>query len=142
MQEGRNHLFNLVENFQLCQKLCGLYETTGACFHYQIHQCNGACLKKESASDYNLRVNEALENYHFDQQNLFIVEQGREEGEKSIVKIEHGKYIGFGFVDEQLFNENLTSLHECIQYYPDNKEVRQIINSHLKRKTVESTIVF
>ena len=142
LQEGRNHLFNLVENYRLCQKLCGLYETSGACFHYQIHQCNGACLKEESASDYNLRVNESLENYHFDQQNLFIIEQGREEGEKSVVKIEHGKYIGFGFVDEQLFNGNLTWLHECIQHQSDNREVRQIINSHLKRKTVESTITF
>ncbi len=142
MQEGRNHLFNLVENFQLCQKLCGLHETTGACFHYQIHQCNGACLKEESSSDYNLRVNESLENYHFDQQNLFIVGQGGEEGEKSVVKIEHGKYIGFGFVDEQLFNGNLHWLHKCIQHQPDNREVRQIINSHLKRKTVESIITF
>ena len=142
LQEGRNHLFNLVENYRLCQKLCGLYETSGACFHYQIHQCNGACLKEESASDYNLRVNESLENYHFDQQNLFIIEQGREEGEKSVVKIEHGKYIGFGFVDERLFNGNLTWLHECIQHQSDNREVRQIINSHLKRKTVESTITF
>jgi len=119
-----------------------LYETTGACFHYQIHQCNGACLKEESSSDYNLRVNESLENYHFDQQNLFIVGQGGEEGEKSVVKIEHGKYIGFGFVDEQLFNGNLHWLHKCIQHQPDNREVRQIINSHLKRKTVESIITF
>lgn len=142
VQEGRNHLFNLVENFRLCQKLCGLYETNGACFHHQIHQCNGACLKEESAPDYNLRVNEALENYHFDQQNLFIVEQGREEGEKSVVKIENGKYIGFGFIDEQLVDGNLTWLHECIQHQPDNKEVRQIINSFLKKNNSAQRILF
>lgn len=142
LQEGRNHLFSLVENYRLCQKLCGLYDTSGACFHFQIHRCNGACLKKESSVDYNLRVNEALENYHFEQQNLFIIAQGREEGEKSVVKIEHGKYIGFGFIDEQLFNGNLSCLHDCIKHQPDNREVRQIINSHLKRKLVESTITF
>jgi len=142
LQEGRNHLFNLVEKFQLCQKLCGLYDTKGACFHHQIHQCNGACLKEESPEDYNLRVNEALENYHFDEQNLIIIEQGREEGEKAVVKIEHGKYLGFGFVDEQLINGNLSGLHECIQHQADNREVRQIINSHLKRNSDEATIRF
>ena len=142
LQEGRNHLFNLVENYQLCQKLCGLYETSSACFHYQIHQCNGACIEEETAFDYNLRVNESLENYHFNQQNLFIIEQGREEGEKSVIKIEHGKYTGFGFIDEQLFNGNLSWLHECIQQQADNREVRQIINTYLKNKKAGSTIPF
>ncbi len=44
-QEGKQHLFNLIEKFGLCQKLCGLYKTEGACFQYQIHQCFGACAR-------------------------------------------------------------------------------------------------
>ncbi len=45
---AKSHLFMLVEAFNLCQKLCGLFETKGACFHYNIKQCNGACIQKES----------------------------------------------------------------------------------------------
>jgi DNA polymerase III subunit epsilon len=140
LQEGKQHLFNLVEKFGLCQKLCGLYETNGACFHYQIHQCDGACIGKETSEAYNLKVKQAIENYHFDSDNFLIIGQGRREGEQSVVKIEHGKYIGFGFFNTVFAEDNESVLHDCIQSQKDNKEVRQIINSYLKRSNGEKII--
>lgn len=134
LQEGKQHLFSLIEKFGLCQKLCGLYDTNGACFHFQIHQCSGACIGEEEPVSYNTRVDEALENYHFEKENIFIIGEGRAESEKSVVKIEHGKYIGFGFIDTACIDgDGYGSLHECIQIRNDNKEVRQIINSYLKK---------
>lgn len=143
LQEGKQHLFNLTEKFGLCQKLCGLYDTQGACFHYQIHQCDGACIGEEVAEAYNTKVDQALENYHFNQENFFIIGKGRMESEKSVVKIEHGKYIGFGFVDTGFVGaSDQNSFHECIQKQRDNKEVRQIINSYLKKNSKEVLINF
>jgi len=142
VQEGKQHLFNLIEKYGLCQKLCGLYETKGACFHYQIHQCNGACVGEETTESYNLRVNKAVENFHFDNDNFFIVGKGRNEEEQSVVKIAHGKYIGFGFIDTVFTENNDIILHECIQSQKDNKEVRQIINSYLRRSGEEKIITF
>ena len=133
MQEGKEHLFQLTEKFGLCQKLCGLYDTKGACFHYQIHQCQGACIGEEPARNYNERVHESLENYHFGNDSFFIIGKGRREDEKSVVKIEHGKYAGFGFVAADLMDKDATLVHESIRTYKDNKEVRQIINSYLKK---------
>ncbi len=142
MQEGRNHLYALTEKFSLCQKLSGLVPSTGPCFHYQIHQCQGACIGEEPAEEYNTRVNEALENYHFGRQCFFILGKGREEGETAVVKIENGKYEGFGFIDQQLFDGNISWLHECIKPQQDNREVRQIINTYLKKNTGETVISF
>lgn len=142
VQEGKQHLFNLVERFNLCQKLCGLYDTTGACFHYQIHQCSGACVGEETPESYNTKVQQALENYHFDNDSFLIIGKGRSEEEKSVVKIEHGKYVGYGFVESDLLNGDVTLFHECIQPQLDNKEVRQIINSYLKKNPSESIISF
>lgn len=142
IQEGRNHLYALTENFTLCQKLCGLYDTEGACFHYQIHQCEGACVGEEPAETYNDRVNEALENYHFGQQSFFVVNNGRNEDEKAVVKVENGKYIGFGFVEEEFSDKNINCLHECIESYMDNREVRQIINSYLKKDSGHTLITY
>ena len=133
MQEGKEHLSQLTEKFGLCQKLCGLYDTKGACFHYQIHQCQGACIGEEPAKSYNERVHESLENYHFGNDSFFVIGKGRREDEKSVVKIEHGKYAGFGFVTVDILNRETTLLHESIRTYKDNKEVRQIINSYLKK---------
>jgi DNA polymerase-3 subunit epsilon len=133
MHEGKEHITNLTERYELCQKLTGLYDTAGACFHYQIHQCQGACIGEEPAKSYNERVHESLENYHFGNDSFFVIGKGRREDEKSVVKIEHGKYAGFGFVAVDILNRETTLLHESIRTYKDNKEVRQIINSYLKK---------
>ncbi len=135
MQEGKEHITNLTESFELCQKLTGLYNTKGACFHYQIQQCKGACLGKEPPENYNWRVGEALENYHFEIQNFFVIDTGRTHEEKAVIKVEGGKYRGFGFVQNDF--TNMQALHDCIDFYNDNREVRQIINSFIKRNRVK-----
>jgi DNA polymerase-3 subunit epsilon len=134
MFEGREHLTRLTEKFELCQKLNGLYNTAGACFHYQIRQCKGACMGEEAPATYNKRVQEALENYHFDKQNFFVVDKGRSDDEKSVVKVEAGKYCGFGFIEGNISDTN--DLHDCIKPFNDNREVRQIINSFIKKNKV------
>ncbi len=99
-------------------------------------------LGEESSSDYNEKVNQALENYHFDDQSFFIVGKGRNNEEKSVVKIECGKYFGFGFIDAEIMNDNLDLWHDCIQKQRDNKEVRQIINSHIRKNKSVQVITF
>ena len=49
-REGaKKKLIDLCEKYTLCQKLCGLYNSQGACFHYEVRQCNGACIGAEHA---------------------------------------------------------------------------------------------
>lgn len=131
-QEGKEHLERLCEEYELCQKYSGLYDNSGPCFYYHIHKCKGACCGEEEAETYNARVNMALNNYHFEKQNFFVLDNGRNPNENSIVKVENGKYLGFGFCEKDIMNP--TELHDCIKYYKDNKEVRQIIRSFIKRK--------
>ena len=86
--EAREHLTRLVEKHWLCQKLSGLYHTEGACFHYGIRQCNGACVQQEPVKVYNKRVDELLSGFRFDHANMLIIDQGRDPEERSIVRIE------------------------------------------------------
>ncbi len=132
MQEGKEHLFKLTEKYSLCQKLNGLYNTKGACFHYQIGQCNGACIGEESPENYNERVRMALDNYHFGNDSFFIMDKGRNKEEKAVVKIENGRYIGFGFISRNA--THLEEINDCIKPMRDNREVRQIIKGFIKRK--------
>ncbi|MCD4698191.1 MAG: GIY-YIG nuclease family protein, partial [Bacteroidales bacterium] len=131
---AKSHLFTLTEAFSLCQKLCGLFDTKGACFHYNLKQCNGACIGKESPDLYNQRVLQATEPYRFDKKNFLLIDGGRTDSEKSVVCVENGKYLGFGYVDFELNGHILTDdLKACIKSYPDNKDVQQIIRSYIKR---------
>jgi DNA polymerase-3 subunit epsilon len=142
VNEGRNHVEMLMEEYGLCQKLCGLYDTQGPCFHYQIHQCKGACMGEESKESYNLRVQQALDNYHFEHQNFLLVAAGRHPHEKAIVKVENGRYKGFGYADETCDLNNTDLLHDCITSYSDNKEVRRIIKSHLRNNPDGNLLLF
>lgn len=131
---AKSHLFMLTEAFNLCQKLCGLFDTKGACFHYNLKQCKGACIGIEPSKEYNQRVLQATEPYRFDRKNFLIIDKGRSDGEKSVVGMKNGKYLGFGYIDFEMNGElNVEDLKACIKKYPDNRDVQQIIRGFVKR---------
>ncbi|MCD4679826.1 MAG: GIY-YIG nuclease family protein [Bacteroidales bacterium] len=136
-KEAREYLFRITEDNELCQKLCGLYDNNGSCFHYQIKQCKGACIGEEKPEKYNARVNEIISGFSFEKDNFFIVDKGRNETEKSVVKISNGKYSGFGYVKDELIANGKEKLDNHIQKYNNNRDVHQIIRSFLKCNKVK-----
>jgi DNA polymerase-3 subunit epsilon len=140
--EAKTTLSRLSERFWLCQKLCGLYETEGACFHYEIRQCNGACIGKESHAIYNNRVTKALSTFYYNNKNFLIIDKGRNQAERSIIQVENGKYIGFGYLDTEESYVHLDSLLECIKVYEDNRDIQQIIRAYLNNNNVEKIIKY
>lgn len=132
MDHARNYLYGVIEKFELCQKLCRLYETQGACFQYGIKQCRGACVGKESPEHYNRRADAAIRLSGFMQPDFFIIDKGRNNEEAGVVKIAAGRYCGFGYIDTSE-NINQESLNNCIKSYDDNRDTRQIIQTYLKK---------
>lgn len=90
-------LENWIKEYELCQKLCDLFPTNAECQNYSVQQCKGACVQEESAEFYNLRVEELINELLWNNNSFYIIENGRQKGEKSIVLIENGRYIGHGF---------------------------------------------
>ena len=138
--EARQTLSRLIERHWLCQKLCGMYDTDGACFHYEIRQCNGACIGKEPAEVYNRRVMKALSSFYYQQKNILIIDKGREESERSVVQLENGKYIGFGYLNTSESYLQLDDILDSIRIYEDNRDVQQIIRTYLNGHEVEKII--
>ncbi len=132
----------LVNKYSLCQNLCGLYQTSGACFYYAIRICKGACILEESPDDYNIRVKRAIDDISFEGQNLVIIDKGRTKYEKSVVLIQNGKYLGFGFISDNEAVENPEGLLPFITETADNSDVRRIISSYIKNRKVVKTIRF
>jgi DNA polymerase-3 subunit epsilon len=93
-KEGTDHMTHIVEKYHLCQKLCGLYPTQSACFHHSIKQCDGACIGEESPESYNERVSELVKQLSFEGKSFYILDKGRNKGERSMVWIENGAYKG------------------------------------------------
>lgn len=138
--EAKSILTKMIERHWLCQKLCGMYDTDGACFHYEIRQCNGACIGKESPDIYNKRVMKALSVFYHKHKNLLIIDRGREENERSVIQLENGKYVGFGFLNTEESYLQLEDIVNCIKIYEDNRDIQQIIRTYLNKHDVEKLI--
>jgi DNA polymerase-3 subunit epsilon len=133
-------LTKMIERHWLCQKLCGMYDTDGSCFHYEIRQCNGACIGKEAPDVYNKRVMKALSAFYYKHKNLLIIDRGRTESERSVVQLENGKYVGFGFLNTEESYLQLEDIVNCIKIYEDNRDIQQIIRTYLNKHDVEKII--
>ncbi len=142
LHEARQHLFFLSERFNLCQKLCGLYNTLGACFQYSIRQCKGACIGVEHPGSYNARVEKMINTLANTDESYFIIEPGRHQEENAVVKVENGKYIGFGYFDLNSFAGNTDCLNDHIKPYEDNRDVQQIIRSYMRQGRAKKIIRF
>ena len=140
--KARGKLDQIINDFSLCQKLCGMYETEGPCFHRQVSLCRGACCGEEEPKSYNDRALMALDEFIFRERNFFIIDRGRDIEEKSVVKIVNGKYEGFGFFNVNDVGFGLTAVHDCIKRAADNRDIQVIIKSYLKNHRVERIIDF
>jgi DNA polymerase-3 subunit epsilon len=138
----RGRLEQIISRYELCQKLCGLYDTGGPCFHRQVSLCRGACCGEEKPAEYNERAMMALDEFIFRERNFFIIDRGRDIEERSAVKILNGKYAGYGYFNINEVGFGLEAVHECITNAPDNRDIQVIIKSWLKNHRVERIIDF
>ena len=141
-ERARSRIESFVESYKLCQKLCGLYDTEGACFHHQVGICSGACCGKESPEEYNKRAIKPSEEFIFSTLNFFIIDSGRNDEERCAVKIFNGKYYGYGYFNINDMGFGLNAVHECIKPAKDNRDIQAILKQYLRTNKVERIIEF
>jgi DNA polymerase-3 subunit epsilon len=141
-EKVKSKLNSIIEKYALCQKLCGLYDTDGACFHHQVGMCKGACCGKESPLEYNERAEKVMEEFTFSRKNFFIIDRGRDCEERCAVKIVNGKYSGYGYFNINEMGFGLSALHECIKSCCDNNDIQVILKQYLRGNKVEKIIEF
>ena len=87
---GKQFLTKAVDEYQLCQKLSGLYTSETSCFKYEVKECNGACINEEPIDHYNKRVHKLKSKYSYDKKDMLIIDKGRDIEEKCVFLIENG----------------------------------------------------
>lgn len=131
--EGAKILHAITDKYELCQKLNGLYKSTTSCFRFHTKECKGACIKAETAEHYNARVNMALEKMEFAHDNFIIIDKGRTKTERSMVWVEHGSYVGFGFVPFPVWRQSPKNWNDFLELQVEDKDDRAIISLHLRK---------
>jgi len=67
---------------------------------------------------------------------------GHHPDERAVVKVEQGKYIGYGYVDPNPLNCHMDQLNDCIRPFEGNRDVQQIIKLYLRQEKMEKIIRF
>ena len=132
-KEGLDYLMSLVSQNNLCQKLCGLYDSSTSCFQYDLKECNGACIGKEVSKQYNKRIQDFIDGLLYDYSSFLILEKGRNRNEKSAVLIENGRFKGYGYIPYTVLKQDVTSWLEYIKPYTEDRDNRSIINGFLRK---------
>ena len=142
LQEGKNTLFRITEKYRLCQKLTGLYQTNADCFQYKIKECDGACIGKITAEEYNARVQKLIAENSFENKNLVLLDRGRNINERSVVLIENGIYKGYAFYDLNYQVTNIDVLKNIIIPMQNNRDAKTIIQGQIRKSKSLKVISF
>ncbi|WP_394345096.1 exonuclease domain-containing protein [Formosa sediminum] len=123
--------------FNLCPKYCHLQESITACSHYAIQDCKGICKQKETASNYNLRVEEAIASIKNSNQELVIKQNGRHQEESAFILIRDGFYKGYGFIDatEQIMHTE--DLERFLIPQQDTMHTQKILQSVILKTQIQ-----
>lgn len=140
LPDARNFLYKLNTRFDLCHKMIGLETSSSNCTNFNFGVCKGACAGSEATEEYNQRVEQALDYISSCDSNMIIIGKGRDRNEKSVVCLENGKFLGFGYVDETIDVNDATTLKDYITPYPDNADIQRIIRSHIRRESKDRII--
>lgn len=100
-EEAVQFLKSGIENYRLCQKLCGLRKVS--CEVVQDEICLGACRSAENPDSYNLRVEEFMKLIHESKKDLMLTLPGREDGEKAFCYFEAGMLSRYSFLKREEF---------------------------------------
>ena len=84
--------------------------------------------------EYNAKLQRSISQYHFPEPNMLIIDQGRNFFEQSVVQIEDGNYVGYGFFSTE--ETEISSPADVIPFVDrdyNNPNKEQIIRKYLRK---------
>lgn len=128
--EGHQLLKTMASEHLLCEKLCFIQKQKMACTGHANGACLGACIGEESAEEYNYRVKQAIQQLHDLLPSFALIDNGRDEEEKSCLWVEKGKFYGMGYISDYVDVNDLETLKSAIIPYPSNDYIMNMILAH------------
>jgi DNA polymerase-3 subunit epsilon len=83
--------------------------------------------------DYNGRVLDAIGHLKAALPSFALLEQGRNDGEQTVVLMEKGHFVGMGFVPKGVDIGRREALLDIITPYPGNEMIRSLILREAER---------
>ncbi len=139
-KEGTNYMERLVEEYNLCSKLCDLYKTSSACFQYTLKNCSGACIQEEGFTSYNRRCKVLIDKLNMDEATFYVVDKGRKRNERSLIYIENGILAGIGYAPYHFRSKPVDQWSKYVDIINDDRDARTILNLFLRKNKSHEVI--
>ena len=136
--ECRSFLAEFCKMYRLCPRFCHLQDTSGACSHYSITDCDGICRGDETAKAYNIKVAEAVAAMAVEKGDVWIKEKGRNGDEEAFVRVTNGRYSGYGFVPKELSLSGKQDLEAFLTLQKNTLDTERIIRAYLRKNEVKT----
>jgi DNA polymerase III subunit epsilon len=120
----------LIHRHALCQYLED--NLKDSCNSFVKGYCSGACIGKELQEDYNERAQKLIKQANLEGLSFAIIENGRQKGEKSIIIVENGRYLGFGYAPFHAQFSGLEKLKRYIDIYQEDEFTLSILHNHIQ----------
>ena len=91
---------------------------------------------------YNQRVQQSVNSISDQEQSLAIIGRGRNADEQSLVLVEKGNFLGFGYIDKTASVSSLSEARNFIKAGKENRIAQNIINSYLLNPRGGSLVIF
>lgn len=135
--DGINLLKKLIEEFELCARLCYLDVSHGPTLAEQL-----------SADTYNERVHEAINYLNSSLPSFAVVEEvalPKKEEKQGIILMEKGRFYGMGYLPSNVSCTNIEEVKKHVTKYPETDYIRGLVYHHASKypdKKVEfSTVI-
>ena len=129
---AKGYLKRNLQTYELCPKLCGLEKGKGACFHYHLNQCHGACAGQEAIAAYNERAEAMrLALLTVFEEDLLLVDQGRCAGEAAVILIKEGACRGYSYVSLEELDGDPADIASRVRPLQGTPEMSKIIQRYL-----------
>jgi DNA polymerase-3 subunit epsilon len=126
---------------EMKQQIAGIsYEMTGSELIALLKESDEIKNNKTLYNRTKRRGAKLIRSFMFENENMIIVDTGRNFDEYSVIKIERGKYIGYGYIDRDIPITGPAVIDDYISNFDDNSEVQSIISNHLNAGRVVKVI--
>jgi DNA polymerase-3 subunit epsilon len=133
LMEGQRVMRQLVNQFELCPKLCFMQTGNDTCTGVTAGTCRKACMQQEPADAYNRRVHEATGWLDQWLPTFAVVDEGNHTAEQSCILMERGKFYGMGYLPSDIQIMNREDLKTYLVQYPESDYIRGLVYQYAEK---------
>lgn len=130
LNDAVDTLQTLVDEYNLCPKLCLITSSKVDCPSLTAGCCKGACELSEPAPAYNARVTKAIEQLQ-EKETYAIIDKGMQKDEVSCILIDKGRFYGMGYLQKDVPVTHPEEIKSYLTQHKENFSIRELLRSEL-----------